>query len=116
MAYQIPRNVKGEGRLLFIFSTKAIITTGIFGWIGAFIWWILGMCGVTTVGLIITLVLGAIGFGIGTLKVPNMPGFEVTRKTAGENIDDVILRWIKFKMKSKKKIYVYTEGGTKDDR
>ena len=61
-------------------------------------------------------VLEAIGFGIGTLKVPNTPAFEVTRKTAGENIDDVILRWIKFKLKSKKKIYVYTEGGTKDDR
>lgn len=29
MAYQIPRNVKGEGRILFIFSTKALITTGI---------------------------------------------------------------------------------------
>ena len=28
MAYQIPRNVKGEGRILFIFSTKALITTG----------------------------------------------------------------------------------------
>ena len=26
MAYQIPRNVKGEGRILFIFSTKALIT------------------------------------------------------------------------------------------
>ena len=29
MAYQIPRNVKGEGRILFIFSKKALITTGI---------------------------------------------------------------------------------------
>lgn len=29
MAYQIPRNVKGEGRILFIFSTKGLITTGI---------------------------------------------------------------------------------------
>ena len=52
----------------------------------------------------------------GTLKVPNTTAFEITRKTSGENIDDVILRWLKFKMKSKKKIYVYTEGGTKDDR
>lgn len=31
MAYQIPRNVRGEGRILFIFSTKALITTGIGG-------------------------------------------------------------------------------------
>lgn len=29
MAYQIPRNVKGEGRILFIFSTKALIYTGV---------------------------------------------------------------------------------------
>ncbi len=61
-------------------------------------------------GLIITAILAVIGFGIGTLKVPNTTTFEVTRKTAGENIDDVILRWLKFKFQSKKKIYVYTEG------
>ena len=36
MAYQIPRNVKGEGRILFIFSTKALITTGIGAAVGAF--------------------------------------------------------------------------------
>ena len=53
---------------------------------------------------------------IGTFKVPNTPIFEVTRKTAGEDISDVIIRWFKFKFKSKRKIYVYTEGGTKDDR
>lgn len=28
MPYQIPRNVKGEGRILYIFSTKALIYTG----------------------------------------------------------------------------------------
>ena len=40
MAYQIPRNVKGEGRILFIFSTKALITTGIGAGIGAMLWWV----------------------------------------------------------------------------
>ena len=29
MPYQIPRNVKGEGRILYIFSTKALIYTGV---------------------------------------------------------------------------------------
>lgn len=29
MPYQIPRNVKGEGRILFIFSTKALIYSGV---------------------------------------------------------------------------------------
>ena len=32
--YNIPRNVKGEGRILFIFSTKSLIYTGIGGLIG----------------------------------------------------------------------------------
>ncbi len=109
MAYQIPRNVRGEGRILFIFSTKALITTGIGAGVGAIIWWLTGMMGIGTVGLIIMLVLAVLGFGIGTLKVPNTSAFEVTRKTGGENIDDVILRWIKFKLNNKKKIYVYME-------
>ena len=116
MAYQIPRNVKGEGRILFIFSTKALITSGIGAAFGSIFWWIFGAMNMSTVGFIIMLVFAAIGFGIGTFKMPNTTAFEVTRKTAGENIDEVIIRWLKFKFKTKKKIYVYTEGGTKDDR
>ncbi|MDE5831080.1 MAG: PrgI family protein [Clostridia bacterium] len=116
MAYQIPRNVKGEGRILFIFSTKALIATGIGAGIGLIFWLAFKAIGLGTVGIIILIALAVIGFGIGTLKVPNTTAFDITRKTGGENIDDVIIRWIKFKMKSKKKIYVYTEGGTKDDR
>ena len=29
MSYNIPRNVKGEGRILYIFSYKALVYTGI---------------------------------------------------------------------------------------
>ncbi len=116
MPYQIPRNVKGEGRILFIFSTKALIYTAVGGGIGIFLWWILKMIGLGTIGIGFIVVLAVLGFGIGTLKVPNSVAFDITRKTGGENIDDVIMRWIKFKTKNKKKIYVYTEGGTKDDR
>ena len=32
--YMIPRNTKGEGRILFIFSTKALIYTVVGGLIG----------------------------------------------------------------------------------
>lgn len=116
MAYQIPRNVKGEGRILFVFSTKALITTGIGAVIGLVFKWIFQIIGLNIVGWGILLVLALIGFCIGTFKIPNTTAFDFTRKTGGENIDDIILRWIKFKTKSKKKIYVYTEGGTKDDR
>ena len=32
--YNLPRNVKGEGRILFIFSTKGLITTCVGGAVG----------------------------------------------------------------------------------
>lgn len=60
------------------------------------------------VGIAIALALAVIGFLIGTFKVPNSTAFDITRKTGGENIDDVILRLIKFK-KKKKRIYLYTK-------
>ena len=39
-----------------------------------------------------------------------------TKKTGGENIDDVIIRWIKFK-KNNNKVYIYKEEEeTKDEQ
>ena len=106
--YEIPRNYKGEGRILYIFSTKALIYTAVGVGIGLLFYFILKMIGLGMVGLIITLILGLIGFCVGTLKVPESNAFDITKKTGGENIDDVILRWIKFK-KDGKKIYIYTK-------
>ena len=60
------------------------------------------------IGIVITLIFAAIGYAIGMFKIPDTNGLEITRKTGGENIDDVIKRYIKFKM-NKKKLYVYTK-------
>lgn len=106
--YEIPRNYKGEGRILFIFSTKALIYSVIGAAIGLIFYFIFNMLGFTIVGLVITVIFAAIGFGIGTFKIPETTAFEVTKKTGGENIDDVIVRWIKFK-KNGNKVYVYKE-------
>lgn len=106
--YNLPRNVKGEGRILFIFSTKGLITTCIGGGIGLIFYLIFSSLKMKMIGIIITLIFAAIGYAIGMLKVPNTNGMEITRKTGGENIDDVIKRYIKFKM-NKKKYYVYTK-------
>ena len=106
--YNLPRNVKGEGRILFIFSTKGLITTCIGIGVGLVFYLIFGLLKLKTVGLIITLVCALIGYAIGMLKVPNTNGMEITKKTGGENIDDVIMRYIKFKT-NKKKYYVYTK-------
>lgn len=106
--YNIPRNVKGEGRILFIFSTKGLITTCAGVAIGLIFYFIFSMIKLKTVGIVITLIFAAIGYAIGMMKVPNAGGLEITRKTGGEDIDDVIKRYIKFKT-NKKKYYVYTK-------
>ena len=106
--YNLPRNVKGEGRILFIFSTKSIITTSIGGAFGFVFYLLFKTLNLTTIGIIIMLFFAMIGYAIGMFKVPDTNGFEITRKTGGENIDDIIKRYIKFKM-NKKNIYVYTE-------
>lgn len=106
--YNLPRNVKGEGRILFIFSSKALITTCIGGAAGLVFYFIFNLLGLKMVGMVITLIFAFIGFAIGTFKVPDTNGLEITRKTGGENIDDVIKRYVKFKT-NKKKYYVYTK-------
>ena len=106
--YMIPRNTKGEGRILFIFSTKALIYTVVGGLIGMPFYYLFKLMKMNVVGIVIVALLALIGFSIGTFKIPNSEGFKVTRLVGGENIDDVILRYIKFK-KKKNKIYITKE-------
>lgn len=117
--YNLPRNVKGEGRILFVFSTKALIYTVVGASIGLIFYFITNMLGLGFIGVILMVLLAIVGFVIGTMKVPNTNAFDITKKTGGENIDDVLKRLIKFKM-SKDKIYYYKinnqnteEGGNK---
>lgn len=104
--YNLPRNVKGEGRILYIFSTKALIYTVAGVGIGVFLYLIFNLIGLGLIGIISIGILGLLGFIIATFKIPDSNNFEFTKKTGGENIDDVIKRAIKFKMQ-KNKIYVY---------
>lgn len=106
--YNLPRNVKGENRILFIFTTKSLIYTVVAAGIGLLFNFIFSMLNMTLVGIIIVAVFALIGFGIGTIKVPEIAKFEFSKKTGGENLDDVIRRAIKFNTKGRK-IYVYKE-------
>lgn len=112
--YEIPRNVKGEGRLLFIFSTKGIIFTAVGLLIGLPFYFIFNALEMTVVGVIITIFFALIGFSIGTFKMPDIPSIEIAKKTSGENIDDVIKRYLMFK-KNKNKVYVYKEDIKSDE-
>lgn len=107
-SYNLPRNVKGEGRILFIFSTKGFLYTMGFGGVGLIFYFIFSIAGLSMVGIVITLILAIIGFIIGSFKIPDVNGLEITRKAGGEYISDVIIRYFKFKNKAKK-LYVYTK-------
>lgn len=113
--YNIPRNYKGENKILFIFSMKSFIYTAIGGLIGVFFYYILTLLKLGTVGLFLIVIFAFIGFSIGTFKIPEINNFEFAKKVGGESIDNVVLRYIKFKQKNNK-IYVYKEEGTKDDK
>ena len=112
--YEIPRDYRGEGRILYIFSTKGLIYTAVGVAIGLIFYFIFKLMKMTVVGIVITSIFGLIGFCIGTFKIPDSKRFSLTEKTGGEKIDDVIMRYIRFKQK-KNRIYVSIEEEKKDE-
>lgn len=106
--YEIPRNVKGEGRILYVFSMKALMYTAGTGFIGLLFYYLFTSMGLQTVGIVIAAIFAGIGFIIGTFKMPEIPSLKFTKQTSGQNIEDIIKRAIKFYSK-KSKIYTYTK-------
>ena len=103
--YTIPRNTKGEGRILMIFTKKSFLWTVACAFVGLIVGYL--PIGVIFqhpfIGIAITLIFALIGFGIATLKVPN-----------SSNFDEIIMRAIKFK-KQGKKLYLYHKGGSDNE-
>lgn len=101
-----------SGRILAIFSTKALIYTVIGGAFGLIFYYLFSLINWKYVGIGITVLFAALGFAIATFKVPESTAFEVTKQAGGADIDEVILRVIKFK-KKKNRIYLYAKEGKK---
>ena len=105
--YNIPRNTKGEGRFFYIFTTKALIVTSVMAGMAYFIFRLIGsLINFTSLGIICAGIFGLIGFAITSFKIPDSNNFELTRKAGWEYIDQIIMRYIKFKMQ-KNKIYTF---------
>lgn len=105
--YQIPRNYRGETRLLYIFTIKSLITTLAGAGIGAIFWLIFSIIGLAKVGLIILAIFALLGYVAGAFKIPTIVGLPVTKKIGGESIYEIVLRYIKFN--KNRKIYVNTK-------
>lgn len=106
--YYIPRNYKGESRILYIFSVKSLITTGIGAAIGGILYAIFNMLALKKVGIIALVALAVIGYVVGAVKIPTVAQLPVTKKIGGEPISEILIRYVKFR--KKRKIYTYFDS------
>ena len=114
-SYMIPRDTKGEGRILMIFSKKSFLWTIACAGVGLItIYPICAIFNASIIGMIGILIFGLIGFIIGSAKMPNSQNFEIFRKTGGEDIDEILKRLFNFK-KGGKRVYLYYTGGKEND-
>ncbi|MBR3697806.1 MAG: hypothetical protein IKM97_06105 [Clostridia bacterium] len=105
--YYIPRNYKGETRILYIFTFKSLISTSIGAGVGALFFLGFSALGMKIPGLIAMGICGLLGWAIGALKIPTIVSIPITKRIGGEQIGEIILRYIKFK--KNRKIYTYTK-------
>ena len=62
--YLIPRDTKGEGRILFVFSKKALIYTSVGLVIGFLFYKLMQLMHLNVIGIILRVAFGVIGFVI----------------------------------------------------
>ena len=63
--HYIPKDLRGETRILIIFTVKSLITTAIFGGVGVIFYIIFKLMGMRLVGVIILALLALLGYGFG---------------------------------------------------
>ena len=105
--YYIPRNLRGETRILYVFTVKSLITTAIGGiLVGGPLFLLIGMLlGQKVAGFIVMGVCAVIGLAIGAIKIQKVSILTFNKNVGGESLDEIIRRYIKFK--ANKKVYTY---------
>ncbi len=104
--YYIPSNkLKGESRILYIFTGKSLIYTAVGGLAGGIFYLIFNAMGMSTVGIIIMAAFALIGFSIATFKIPNVGNTKISNNVGGDNIDEIIKNYFLFTQN--KKVYSY---------
>ena len=111
--YYIPRNYRGETRILYIFTIKSLISTAVGIMVGAIFLFIFRAMNMMPVGLGIMAFFALIGFVVGAIKIPTIVAIPVTKKIGGEPIYEIVLRY--FKHKKKRRLYIYTKDIVKEE-
>ena len=104
-SYLIPRNVKGETRILTYFTPKSFLFTVIGLVVGTLMLFIFRLMTLKMAGIMVFFIITLISFVIGAGKIPETNILPFFKDTGGESIDDILWRYITFG--KKKKIYVY---------
>lgn len=106
-SYYIPsNNLKGESRILYIFTAKSLIFTAIGAFLGLIFYFIFGIVlGINILGYVCIGICAIIGYTIATVKVPAGGNSKLSKNVGGDSIDDIIKRYILFK--KTKKVYTY---------
>ena len=105
--YYIPRNYRGESRILYIFTVKSLITTAVGAMLGFIFFAIFKSINMTPIGIGVMAVFAFMGFAVGALKIPTIVAFPITKKIGGEPIGEIILRF--FKWRQSRKMYTYSK-------
>ena len=105
--YYIPRNYRGESRILYIFTVKSLITTAVGAGAGSIFLFLFQALGMGIVGAIIMGIFALLGYAIGAVKIPTIVGIPITKKIGGEPLGEIIIRYMKFR--KKRKMYTYTK-------
>ena len=95
--YNVPRNLRGETRILVIFTLKSLATTGVGLLVGLIFMYIFSLLKLKSVGIGIMILFAIIGFVIGRFNVPTISQIPITKKIGGAPLSEIILRYIKFK-------------------
>lgn len=105
-SYYIPSNkLKGESRILYIFTGKSLIYTAIGGLIGLIIYFICAILNAKTAGIIVMALMALMGYGLGTIKMPTNGNSKLSRNVGGDSLDEIIKNYVLFK--KNKKVYTY---------
>lgn len=82
--YYIPRNYKGETRILYIFTVKSLITTAVGAGVGAIFFAIFSAMGMKMIGVGLMALFAVIGWAVGALNIPTIVAIPITKKIGGE--------------------------------
>ena len=104
--YEVPRDYRGESRILYIFTAKSLIFTAVGAFIGLFFYFIFGMLlGISILGYICIALCALIGYALATVKIPAGGNSKLAKNVGGDSIDDIIKRYMAFK--KNKRVYTY---------